>query len=251
MFQNGELIHDDVVLKRKTGAGKQEGRSSRPIKLQGHHNQVRFRNIWIQELALNAPTEAIEKVPSVTVHQKILPLPGESFALNGNPAFVIFPRNARNKKDVPWVWYAPTLKGLPAASEKWMFERFLNSGIAVAGINVGESYGSPDGCQKYSEFFEYLTENYPLNNKPCLLARSRGGLMLYNWAADNPQSVGGIAGIYPVCNIASYPGIANACGAYELTSEQLTARLAEFNPVDRLAELAKEGVPIFPYSRRQ
>ena len=53
VYQNGELIHDDVVVKRKTGAGKKEGPEPRPIKLQGHHNPVKFRNVWIQKLNLD------------------------------------------------------------------------------------------------------------------------------------------------------------------------------------------------------
>jgi hypothetical protein len=28
--------------------------------------------------------------------------------------------------------------------------------------------------------------------------------MLYNWAAENPERVAGIAGIYPVCDLRSY-----------------------------------------------
>ena len=53
VYQNGQLIHDDVELKRKTGAGKIEAPWPRPILLQGHHNQVKFRNLWIQPLELN------------------------------------------------------------------------------------------------------------------------------------------------------------------------------------------------------
>ena len=68
---------------------------------------------------------------------------------------------------------------------------------------------------------------------------------MYNWAAENPQSVACIAGIYPVCNLNSYPGLARACGAYGMSKEQLAANLAEHNPIDRLASLAKAKVPIF------
>ena len=245
VYQNGELIHDDVALKRKTGAGKNEENSARPIKLQGHHNQVQFRNVWVQELLLSDQQEVTESIPKITTSQKSLPLPGESFKINGDDAFVILPKGWRNNKDIPWVWYAPTLDGLPAKAEQWMFERFLAAGVAIAGIDVGESYGSPDGRAKYSDFYNYLIESRNFNSKPCLLARSRGGLMLYNWAAENPESVAGIAGIYPVCNITSYPGIEKACGAFELTAEQLTADLAMHNPVDRLAGLAEASVPIF------
>lgn len=52
VYHNDELIHDDVEIPRKTGAGKKEGPEPLPIKLQGHHNPVKFRNFWIQELTL-------------------------------------------------------------------------------------------------------------------------------------------------------------------------------------------------------
>ena len=51
-YQNQELIHNNVSIERKTGAGKKEGPDALPIKLQGHHNPVRFRNVWIQRLSL-------------------------------------------------------------------------------------------------------------------------------------------------------------------------------------------------------
>ena len=68
--------------------------------------------------------------------------------------------------------------------------------------------------------------------------------MLYNWAVEHPDCVGCIAGIYPVCNLNSYPGIDKACGAYGMTRQQLTDVIAQHNPVDRLEPLAKTGVPI-------
>lgn len=245
VFQNDELIHDDFELTRKSGAGKPEENSARPIKLQGHHNQVQFRNVWIQTLSLGEPPNA-HSLPQITASQKTLPLSGESFKFNGADAFVILPKEIRNAKDdIPWVWYAPTLEGLPAKSEEWMFERFLNAGVAIAGIDVGESYGSPIGRRKYDDFYKYLTTSRKFGRKPCLLARSRGGLMLYSWAVGNPESVSGVAGIYPVCNIASYPGIDRACGAYELSAEQLRANLIQYNPIDQLAPLASAKVPIF------
>jgi alpha-beta hydrolase superfamily lysophospholipase len=146
---------------------------------------------------------------------------------------------------VPWVWYAPTLPGLPGLEETWMFRKFLDGGIAVAGIDVGESYGSPKGRALYTALYRRLVEGRGLSRRPCLLARSRGGLMLYNWAVENPDRVACVAGIYPVCDLRSYPGTGKAAPAYEMTPEQLTERLAEHNPVDRVAPLAKAGVPVF------
>ena len=185
---------------------------------------------------------AVAAAPIITEGKKLLPLPGESFKLDGHDAFILLPPGAG--EGTPWVWYAPTLRGLPAKSEVWMFERFLAKGIAIAGIDVGESYGSPAGRKIYSAFYDQLVTNRKFRPKPCLLARSRGGLMLYNWAAENPQSVAGVAGIYPVCNIASYPGVQRAAGAYGMSAKELEAKLTEHNPIDRLELLAKAKVPI-------
>lgn len=190
-----------------------------------------------------AVTLAAAAEPVIEPGNKKLPLPSESFRLDGHDAFVILPPTA--KTDVPWVWYAPTLKGLPAQSEVWMFKQFLAKGIAIAGIDVGESFGNPAGVDLYQRLHQHLVNSRGFRPKPCLLARSRGGLMLYNWAVEHPQSVGGVAGIYPVCNIASYPGIANAAGAYERTAQQMEADLAKHNPIDRMEPLAKAGVPVF------
>lgn len=69
--------------------------------------------------------------------------------------------------------------------------------------------------------------------------------MAYCWAVENPHKVCCVAGIYPVCDIASYPGLAKACQAYGMTESELSLALAEHNPVPRLEGLAKADVPIF------
>lgn len=179
---------------------------------------------------------------------KALPLPGETMLVAGRTAFAILPKeNAKpaNSASVPWVWYAPTLPGLPGPEERWMFERFLRAGVAIAGIDVGESYGSPEGREWFSAFHKQLTETRGFAKRPVLLGRSRGGLMTLGWAVENADKVAGFAGIYPVCNIASYPGLQNAAGAYRLTPEELAVRLTEHNPLDRLAALAKSRIPLF------
>ncbi|MBM79229.1 MAG: hypothetical protein CMJ78_01390 [Planctomycetaceae bacterium] len=171
----------------------------------------------------------------------------ENFTVADHPAFVLEPpESSRVDGPMPWVWYAPTLgKGLPGGAGKWMFERLHAAGIAIAGVDVGESYGSPTGRAIYQKLYEELTKNRGCGKKPVLLARSRGGLMLYSWANEHPESVGGVAGIYPVCNIASYPGIARAAPAYGMTAKELEAKLPLFNPVDQLEKLAAARVPIF------
>lgn len=165
-----------------------------------------------------------------------LPIPGEILAVDGHPAFIITPEKTSSR---PWVWYAPTLPDLPGPEETWMFERFLSTGFTIAGIDIGESYGSPEGRGTYSVFYRKLVESRLFSEKPCLLARSRGALMLYNWAVENPTCVSCIAGIYPVCNLRSIPALKDLCMARGM------AELSDHNPVDHLESLANAGVPIF------
>ena len=69
--------------------------------------------------------------------------------------------------------------------------------------------------------------------------------MLLNWAAEHPEDVACFAGIYPVTNIRAWPGLEIAAKAYGLTAAKLDEQLAQHNPNDRLAPLAKARVPMF------
>ena len=54
---NGVIVHDDVELEDKTGAGKPEEPNLLPTKLQNHSDPVRFRNIWVIDRGLTGSTE--------------------------------------------------------------------------------------------------------------------------------------------------------------------------------------------------
>jgi hypothetical protein len=191
-----------------------------------------------------APGSAASRIiPSVKALADQLPCTVDFFEVNGCPAFLIRPKNMPGSDAIPWVWYAPVI-GHPNPSHAWMLRQWLVNGIGMAGVDVGESYGSPQGRAAYTALWETVRTRYRMASRPCLLPQSRGGLMLYNWAAENPTRVACIAGIYTVCDLRSYPGTQRACSAYGLTAAELEARLAEHNPVDRLAPLAKAGVPI-------
>ena len=125
----------------------------------------------------------------------------------GCPAFVILPQGEKPSTPVPWVWYAPTIRGQPRPAHVWMFRQFLAKGIAIAGIDVGESMGNAKGRGEYAAFHKHLTEKHGFAKRANLMPQSRGGLMLYNWAAEHPNHVACIAGIYTVCDMSSWPGL--------------------------------------------
>ena len=68
--------------------------------------------------------------------------------------------------------------------------------------------------------------------------------MLYNWAVEHPESVACVAGIYTVCDMTSWPGLKMAARVYGLSEQELAAEILKHNPIDRLAPLARAGVPI-------
>ena len=183
--------------------------------------------------------------PAADKPVKELILPGESFLVAGRPAFILTPPEGKRRTPQPWIFYAPTLPPYPDSHEKWMHERFLDAGVAVAGIDVGEAYGSPKGREQFTALYRELTEKRGFAAKPCLLGRSRGGLWVTSWAVENPEKVAGIAGIYPVFDLRTYPGLDQAAPAFGLTPDGLKARLGEFNPIERIGVLAKAHVPAF------
>jgi hypothetical protein len=206
------------------------------IQLQAHDadTNLEFGRIAIAPLA---------QANAVAKPVKELILPGESFVVAGRPAFILTPPKDKWHNPRPWIFYAPTLPGLPDLHEKWMHEQFLAAGVAVAGIDVGEAYGGPQGRALFTALYRELTENRGFAARPCLLGRSRGGLLVTSWAAENPDRIAGLAGIYPVFDLRSYPGLDKAASAYDLTPAQLEARLGELNPIERVGVLARRRIP--------
>lgn len=162
--------------------------------------------------------------------------------------FVIEPFQAASGGGRPWVWYAPTfIDKYPNQACAWYLGQLIQKGFWVAGLDVGESYGNPAGRRAFTAFYDTLRSRYRLNAKACLMPQSRGGLMLYNWAADsgNARKVARIAGIYTVGDLRSYPGLSVAAPAYGMTVSELEYQLKEHNPIDRLGPLRDERIEIF------
>lgn len=166
--------------------------------------------------------------------------------VDGHRGFIFQPAHATQ-----WVWFAPTLDSepLPGETHRWMIEQLIHRGIAVAGIDIGESYGSQAGRDIYQAFYARLVSQYGLSSKPCLLAQSRGGLMLYGWASEHAEDVTCIAGIYPVLNLASWPPadskyFSKASAAYALEPSDFMTERASLSPLNHLGPITAQHIPI-------
>lgn len=170
---------------------------------------------------------------------------GETFFVAGRHAFLMTPETpAESELGKPWVFYAPTLSRYPDQHESWMHERMLAAGVAVAGIDVGEAYGSPHSQPLFDALYdEMVSRGY--STKPALLGRSRGGLWVSRFAIERPHRVAAIGGIYPVFDYTSYPGVEKAAAVYGATAVELQQRQSELNPVKRLDVIAKAGIPVY------
>ena len=131
-------------------------------------NAARFFAVAIFLLAAQA---AFAEPPAKASEMPEVP-PKKSFKVDGHAAFVIMPKKIDEKKPVPWVWYAPTFSNLPEPRENWMFQQFLAAGIAIAGVDVGESYGSPKGREIYSALYKELVTNRNFARKPVQIGRA-------------------------------------------------------------------------------
>lgn len=200
--------------------------------------------ILVLSLFVRQPARAEEPAIAKTKPVKDLILPGESSLIDGHAAFIFWPEEAKRSRPQPWILYGPTLPGYPDSHEKWMHEQFLVAGVAVAGIDVGEAYGSPEGQRLFSLLYRELTEKRDFAPRPSLLGRSRGGLWVSSWAIANPEKVAGLAGIYPVYDVRTYPGLAQAAPAYGLSADQLHAALDKHNPIARMNVLAQAKIPV-------
>ncbi len=187
------------------------------------------------------PTAAAAAPPT-----KNLIVPGEVFSVDGHTAFLFTPAEVNALPPGaprPWILYGPTLAPYPDEAEKWMHERFTEAGVAVAGIDTGESYGSPIAVAATEKLHaEMVKRGYAA--KPALLGRSRGGLWASAWAIAHPDLTAGLGGIYPVYDWRTYPGAESAAGAYGLTPAELLANVEELCPVERIDVAARAGIPV-------
>lgn len=141
-----------------------------------------------------------------------------------------------------WIWRARFFGHQPKLDQA-----LLDRGYHVAYVDVADLFGAPLAVRRW-DFLYAFTQTIDLHPKPILEGMSRGGLIIFNWAKQNPDKVTAIYGDNPVCDIRSWPAKkspadwAKCLIAYGITAEQA----ADFkgNPIDDLDALAKANVPI-------
>jgi len=159
---------------------------------------------------------------------------------------VVVPEKVADGK--PWVWRARFWGHEPQVDIA-----LLNKGFHIAYVNVAGLFGSPEAVARWDAFYKYLVESHGFDRKAVLEGMSRGGLIVYNWAAKNPEKVHCIYADAPVCDIKSWPGgrgngpgakhaWAQCLQAYGMTEAEALAY--RNNPIDTAHVLAKAGVPL-------
>lgn len=153
-----------------------------------------------------------------------------------------------------WLWEFPFWLGINDGfgnlQHRDYLEAALAAGFHVAGIDVGPSCGSPAAAEICQAFYDRMISEYGLHKRARIMGQSHGGLIAYGWAFRHPECVDRIAGICPATDFRSWPTLPNVVNFpvkgldYGLSLEELTGRVAEFNPIDNLAPLAKAGVKI-------
>jgi len=168
------------------------------------------------------------------------------FVVDGRACIVVVPKAVAGSR--PWIWRARFFGHRPEVDVA-----LLGRGFHLAYIDVANLFGSPRAVRHWDAFYRFLTVEHGLARKVALEGMSRGGLIVYNWAAANPDKVACIYADAPVCDFKSWPGgkgkgvgapgaWQTCLKAYGLTETQAMAYRS--NPIDRLEPLAKAGVPL-------
>lgn len=195
-----------------------------------------FRSVALAALLL---------LPSISrAEEEKLPARAETFEVAGHNALLYAaPKPAEGK---PWLWFAPTIKGLSLAMRRVYFEGLLKAGVSIAGFDLGEVRGAPASSAQFTLFHEEMVRR-GFDRKPVLLGQSRGGLMMLGWGFRNPEKVRAFVGIYPVCNLAEW-GMKNTAvtlADYGISEEEIRKEMTRYNPIDNLKPLLAHKVPMF------
>ena len=172
---------------------------------------------------------------------------GYEYDNNGVKYYIVKPHHTA--KGNPWIWRARFWGHEPQVDID-----LLEQGFHLTYCDVAELFGSPKAVERWDEFYA-LAVKAGLNQKAVLEGMSRGGLIIYNWAAKNPKKVACIYGDAPVMDIKSWPLNWGDCLDENKRSLSLLLEAYGFanaeeamawnkNPLNHARKLAKAKIPM-------
>ncbi|MEG1685423.1 MAG: GDSL-type esterase/lipase family protein [Bacteroides sp.] len=171
---------------------------------------------------------------------------GYEFTNDGTQCFVVKPHTEAVGK--PWVIRARFWGHEPQTDID-----LLENGFYITYCDVADLYGSPQAVTRWNSFYKRMRKA-GFNRKVVLEGMSRGGIIVYNWAAQNPKKVACIYADAPVMDFKSWPmgkgksevsaeDAKKLLKAYGFTNEQEALEWKQ-NPIDCASVIAKAGIPI-------
>ncbi|MXV17672.1 GDSL-type esterase/lipase family protein [Hufsiella ginkgonis] len=148
----------------------------------------------------------------------------------------------------PWIWRA-RFWGHEPQTDIALLER----GFHVVYCDVAELLGNKTSNSLWDQFYT-LMHGAGLSKKAVLEGMSRGGMYVFNWAAENPNKVAAVYVDNPLLNMsvwamsvlkdpAKYGSLVNDFKAdYNLTGEQLP--FFKGNPTDKVRAIVRGKYPI-------
>jgi pimeloyl-ACP methyl ester carboxylesterase len=168
------------------------------------------------------------------------------FLFKGRKAKIVKPKFTAKGK--PWIWRARFWGHEPQTDIA-----LLELGFHVVYCDVAELFGNKQSNAIWDDFYKFLTKK-GLAKKAVLEGMSRGGVYVYNWAAENPKKVACIYADNPVLDLKSWPGgkgtgpgskkdWENFKKVYDIKSEK---ELNQFNgsPINKIKKIVKGKFPM-------
>ncbi len=156
---------------------------------------------------------------------------------------------------LPWIWRARFW-----GHEPQLDIALLEKGYQIMYCEVGNLYGNSEAIRRWDSFYSAM-QSLGYSEKVVLEGMSRGGMIIYNWAAANPEKVSCIYADAPVLDGTSWPGgklIANGkvstgkgsagdwkrfLDAFEIQNEDIKLAKAS-SPISKARIIAEAGIPL-------
>lgn len=167
---------------------------------------------------------------------------GYNFLSDGVQCKVVEPKVVAEGK--PWIWRARFWEHEPQTDIE-----LLEHGYHLVYCDVADLFGAPEAVKRWDMFYKHMREA-GFSKKVALEGLSRGGLIIYNWAARNPRKVACIYADAPVMDFMQWPistgsekDVRNLLKAYGFSNVEEAAKW-NGNPVDHARVMAKAKIPI-------